>query len=92
MANDMRKKYKAMLEAPEILVMPGVFDGFSTAIVEKWDLKRGSFPVRALVKAPLGLRISGSWALRTISTGPGPWWIFQAFRFRLTPIRVTAMR
>ena len=42
MANDMRKNYKAMLEAPEILVMPGVLTGLA-AIVEKMGLKRGSF-------------------------------------------------
>ena len=39
--NDMRKKYKAMLKAPEILVMPGVFYGFSTAIVGKMGFKAG---------------------------------------------------
>ena len=73
MANDMRKKYKAMLEAPEILVMPGFSTGLAQPLSKKWDLKRGSFPVRALVKVPSGSRISGSWDSRTISTGPVPW-------------------
>ena len=33
MSNALRKQYRTLLEAPEFLVMPGVFDGFSTAIV-----------------------------------------------------------
>ena len=32
----LRKQYRTLLEAREILVMPGVFDGFSTAIVERF--------------------------------------------------------
>ena len=55
MANDMRKKYKAMLEAPEILVMPGVFDGFSTAIVEKMGFKAGFVSGAGISESALGL-------------------------------------
>ena len=31
----LRIQYRTLLEALEILVMPGVFDGFSTAIVKR---------------------------------------------------------
>ena len=55
MANDMRKEYKAMLEAPEILVMPGVFDGFSTAIVEKMGFKAGFVSGAGISESALGL-------------------------------------
>ena len=55
MVNDMRKKYKAMLEAPEILVMPGVFDGFSTAIVEKMGFKAGFVSGAGISESALGL-------------------------------------
>ena len=55
MANDMRKDYKAMLEAPEILVMPGVFDGFSTAIVEKMGFKAGFVSGAGISESALGL-------------------------------------
>ena len=53
--NDMRKKYKAMLKAPEILVMPGVFDGFSTAIVEKMGFKAGFVSGAGISESALGL-------------------------------------
>ena len=55
MANDMRKDYKAMLEAPEILVMPGVFDGFSTAIVEKMGFRAGFVSGAGISESALGL-------------------------------------
>ncbi|MEC8369409.1 MAG: isocitrate lyase/PEP mutase family protein, partial [Pseudomonadota bacterium] len=55
MANDMRKDYKAMLEAPEILVMPGVFDGFSTAVVEKMGFKAGFVSGAGISESALGL-------------------------------------
>ncbi len=55
MANDMRKEYKAMLEAPKILVMPGVFDGFSTAIVEKMGFKAGFVSGAGISESALGL-------------------------------------
>ena len=55
MANDMRKEYKAMLEAPEILVMPGVFDGFSTAIVEKMGFRAGFVSGAGISESALGL-------------------------------------
>ena len=29
------KRLRALIEAPDILVLPGVFDGFSTRLVEK---------------------------------------------------------
>jgi 2-methylisocitrate lyase-like PEP mutase family enzyme len=29
------KRLRAMINAPQILVMPGVFDGFSTRLVQK---------------------------------------------------------
>ena len=92
MANDIRKKYKAMLEAPEILVMPGVFDGFSTAIVEKMGFKAGFVSGAGISESALGLADFGVMGLEDNLNRAGPWWIFQAFRFRLTPIRVTAMR
>ena len=55
MANDMRKEHKAMLEAPEILVMPGVFDGFSTAVVEKMGFKAGFVSGAGISESALGL-------------------------------------
>ena len=55
MANDMRKEYKAMLEAPKILVMPGVFDGFSTAIVEKMGFRAGFVSGAGISESALGL-------------------------------------
>ena len=55
MANNMRKEYKAMLEAPELLVMPGVFDGFSTAIVEKMGFKAGFVSGAGISESALGL-------------------------------------
>jgi len=55
MTNNMRKEYKAMLEAPEILVMPGVFDGFSTAIVEKMGFKAGFVSGAGISESALGL-------------------------------------
>ena len=35
MKRNLSKNYKTMPEAPKILVMPAVFDGFSMAIVKK---------------------------------------------------------
>ena len=55
MANNMRKEYKAMLEAPELLVMPGVFDGFSTAIVEKMGFRAGFVSGAGISESALGL-------------------------------------
>jgi 2-methylisocitrate lyase-like PEP mutase family enzyme len=35
------KRLRALIEAPEILVLPGVFDGFSTAAGGEARLHRG---------------------------------------------------
>ena len=55
MSNALRKKYRALLEAPEILVMPGVFDGFSTAIVEKHCFNAGFVSGAGVSESALGL-------------------------------------
>ena len=55
MTNNLRRNYKAMLEAPEILVMPGVFDGFSTAIVQKMGFKAGFISGAGISESALGL-------------------------------------
>ncbi len=55
MANSLAKQYKALLEAPEILIMPGVFDGFSAAIVEKMGFKAGFISGAGISESALGL-------------------------------------
>ncbi|MEL0018824.1 MAG: isocitrate lyase/phosphoenolpyruvate mutase family protein, partial [Rickettsiales bacterium] len=55
MADSLKKQYRALIEAPEILVMPGVFDGFSTAIVEKMGFKAGFISGAGISESALGL-------------------------------------
>ena len=55
MADSLAKQYKALLEAPEILIMPGVFDGFSAAIVEKMGFKAGFISGAGISESALGL-------------------------------------
>tara|TARA_B100000676_G_scaffold208735_1_gene204954 strand:+ start:665 stop:1561 length:897 start_codon:yes stop_codon:yes gene_type:complete len=59
MSNALRKQYRALLEAPEILVMPGVFDGFSTAIVEKLGFNAGFVSGAGISESALGLADMG---------------------------------
>ena len=59
MSNALRKQYRTLLEAPEILVMPGVFDGFSTAIVEKLGFKAGFVSGAGISESALGLADMG---------------------------------
>jgi 2-methylisocitrate lyase-like PEP mutase family enzyme len=55
MADSLAKQYKALLEAPEILIMPGVFDGFSAAIVEKMGFKASFISGAGISESALGL-------------------------------------
>lgn len=55
MADSLKKQYRALLESSEILVMPGVFDGFSTAIVEKMGFKAGFVSGAGISESALGL-------------------------------------
>ena len=59
MSNALRKQYRTLLEAPEILVMPGVFDGFSTVIVEKLGFKAGFVSGAGISESALGLADMG---------------------------------
>ena len=59
MSNALRKQYRTLLEAPEILVMPGVFDGFSTAIVEKLGFKAGFVSGAGISESSPGLADMG---------------------------------
>ena len=59
MSNALRKQYRTLLEAPEILVMPGVFDGFSTAIVEKLGFKAGFVSGAGISESALSLADMG---------------------------------
>ena len=73
MSNALRKQYRTLLEAPEILVMPGVFDGFRTAIVKKIGFKAGFVSGAGISESALGLADMGVWASRIISREPGRW-------------------
>ena len=55
----LRKQYRTLLEAREILVMPGVFDGFSTAIVERLGFKAGFVSGAGISESALGLADMG---------------------------------
>lgn len=55
MADSLKKQYRALLEAPEICVMPGVFDGFSTAVVEKMGFPAGFVSGAGISESALGL-------------------------------------
>ena len=59
MSNALRKQYRTLLEAPEILVMPGVFDGFSTAIVKKLGFEAGFVSGAGISESALGLADMG---------------------------------
>ena len=59
MSNALRKQYRTLLEAPEILVMPGVFDGFSTANVEKLGFMAGFGSGAGISESALGLADMG---------------------------------
>ena len=39
---------KALINAPEIVITPGVFDGFSARLIEKAGFKTPPYPVPAL--------------------------------------------
>ena len=55
MADSLKKQYRALLEAPEICVMPGVFDGFSSAVVEQMGFKAGFVSGAGISESALGL-------------------------------------
>ncbi len=48
------KKYMELIRAPEILVMPGVYDGFSIRLVEKLGFKAASIGGSGLSESTLG--------------------------------------
>jgi len=87
----LRKQYRTLLEALEILVMPGVFDGFSTAIVERLGFKAGFVSGAASARAHWASPTWGSWASRIISREPGRWPISPQSHCRRMPIQATAM-
>lgn len=55
MVDSLAKQYRNLIEAPEILIMPGVFDGFSNAIVEKMGFKAGFVSGAGISESALGL-------------------------------------
>lgn len=57
-----RRKFREMVEAPEILVLPGVFNGFSLRLVEKAGYKAAAISGAGLSESLLG------WADRGILT------------------------
>ena len=59
MSNELTKQYRALLEAPEILIMPGVFDGFSAAVVEKLGYKAALVSGAGISESALGLADMG---------------------------------
>ncbi|MGE5509655.1 MAG: isocitrate lyase/PEP mutase family protein [Bacteroidota bacterium] len=48
------KKYMELIRAPEILIMPGVYDGFSIRLVEKLGFKAASIGGSGLSESTLG--------------------------------------
>ena len=55
----LRKQYRALLEAMEILAMPGFFDSFSAAIVERLGFKAGFVSGAGINESTLGLADMG---------------------------------
>lgn len=53
--NSATQQLRALIEAPEILVMPGIFDGFSARLVEKSGFKAGFITGSGLSEGRLGL-------------------------------------
>ena len=49
------QQLRALIEAPQILVMPGIFDGFSGRLVEKYAFKAGFITGSGLSETRLGL-------------------------------------
>jgi 2-methylisocitrate lyase-like PEP mutase family enzyme len=62
MFSSRRKAFRDMLEAPEILVLPGVFNGFSTRLVERAGFKAAAITGAGVSESFLG------WADRGIMT------------------------
>ena len=49
------QQLRALIDAPQILVMPGIFDGFSGRLVEKYAFKAGFITGSGLSETRLGL-------------------------------------
>jgi 2-methylisocitrate lyase-like PEP mutase family enzyme len=62
MFSSRRKAFKQMLEAPEILVLPGVFNGFSARLVQEAGFKAGAISGAGVSESFLG------WADRGVLT------------------------
>ena len=57
------KRLRALIEAPEILVLPGVFDGFSTRLVSKLGYTAAFITgsgVSEIAPRPAGRRADGA--------------------------------
>ncbi len=52
--NSKGRQLKSLLHAPEILIAPGVFDGFSTRLVQKSGFKTASISGSAISESKLG--------------------------------------
>jgi 2-methylisocitrate lyase-like PEP mutase family enzyme len=59
MFSSRRKAFRDMLEAPEILVLPGVFNGFSTRLVERAGFKAAAITGAGVSESFLGLADRG---------------------------------
>jgi hypothetical protein len=83
---------KTLVEAPEILVCPGVYDGYSARLVEKMASKRPAFPERAYRKAGLAIRIEALWdmAITSMRVGISP--VAQTYYYKEMLIPATATR
>src|SRR5688572_5295675 len=53
------KQFKALLHAPEILIAPGIYDGYSARLVEKLGFKSGSISGAGTSESRLGLADRG---------------------------------
>ena len=49
-----RKQFRQMVEAPEILVLPGVYNGFSMRLVERAGYKAAAITRAGLSESLLG--------------------------------------
>lgn len=54
MVNAKRRRYRALIEAPEILVGPGVYDGFSARLVESMGFEFGFVSGAGISEGALG--------------------------------------
>ena len=61
------KRLRALIDAPEILVLPGVFDGFSTRLVEQAGYKAAFVTGSGVSEAAWASPTSASWAWRRTS-------------------------